>query len=101
MFLILGHNECKFCLKSKTYLDDNRQDYIYIDLFLKFGKDKWRDVFKTLNVSQKSIPIIYQVNDSYNQDADLGKIKDLHLIGTYDDLVKYVHNLEITIDDDY
>jgi glutaredoxin len=104
MFLILGHTKCKFCNQAKELLNENNLNFKYEDLFLKYGEENWKNVFSTLReriLDQKSIPIVF-MNNNDETIVDLEKLDETwRLIGTYQDLVTYIDNMDLTIDDNY
>lgn len=104
MFLILGHEKCKYCTQAKELLNANNIEFMYESLFLKYGEENWRSVFTVLKDkinSQKSIPIVFTCNDDQIT-PDLENLDESwNLVGTYQDLVSYVDNMQLTIDDNY
>ena len=104
MFLILGHEKCKYCTQAKELLNANNIEFLYESLFLKYGEENWRSVFTVLNdkiKGQKSIPIVFTCDDNETK-VNLDNLDESwNLVGTYQDLVNYVDNMQLTIDDDY
>ena len=104
MFLILGHEKCKYCTQAKELLNASNTEFIYESLFLKYGEENWRSVFTVLEdkiKDQKSIPIIFTCDDS-ETNVNLENLDESwKFIGTYQDLVSYIDNMQLTIDDNY
>lgn len=104
MFLILGHEKCKYCTQAKELLNANSIEFIYESLFLKYGEENWRSVFTVLKdkiKDQKSIPIVFTC-DNDETTVNLDNLNESwKLVGTYQDLVSYVDNMQLTIDDNY
>lgn len=84
MFIVLGLENCGYCIKAKALLDGDSLEYEYLDAreAIKLDPYKRFNDEELLNKTSKgriSVPIIFKKTED-----------DVEYIGGYDELVKYI-----------
>lgn len=84
MFIVYGTEGCKYCDKTKHYLDNKRAEYVYHKLDRPIGK-------KVLNAyGRNTYPLILKIFDGRDR-----------IIGGYEELCREEKNFSMTEECDF
>ena len=68
MYLVIGKNDCPWCKKTVSHLEDTREDYAYLNLD-EFDDVARADLVHTLKykVGIKTVPAIFKLIGGYQE----------------------------------
>jgi len=67
MYVVLGRDNCPYCLKAKNLLDDKEEDYIYIDITSGdcVADNHWRN-FLLGDLKVNTVPQVFKLVGGYD-----------------------------------